>query len=234
MKIALFVPCYVNQFYPQVAIATYKLLQRQGFDVQYPPGQTCCGQPLANSGFEIHTKEAKTHFEKMFKSFDLVVSPSASCVLYVKQHHDYLGLIMELSEFLLAHGDKSKFSSHFPKKVGVLQSCHGLRGLGLGKPSELVMEKQSTVMELMSEVKGLELIQLNRSDDCCGFGGTFSIKEPDLSVKMGNDRLRDFIGNKTEVITGTDVSCLMHLDGIIRKRKLPLEVMHFSEILCQP
>jgi L-lactate dehydrogenase complex protein LldE len=234
MKVGLFIPCYVNQFYPQVAISTYKLLQKLGVDVHYPVDQTCCGQPLANSGFESSTKEAASHFEKTFKTYDLIVSPAASCVLFVKEHHGNPIRILELSEFLIRHAEIPKLEAVYPKKVGVLQSCHGLRGLMLGTPSELVAEKRSTIIEILSRVKGLELIDLDRTDDCCGFGGTFSVKEPDLSIKMGNDRIRDFIKNKAEVITGTDVSCLMHLEGMIRKNKYPLEVKHFSEILYQP
>jgi L-lactate dehydrogenase complex protein LldE len=234
MKVGLFIPCYINQFYPQVAISTYRLLQKLGMDVHYPVDQTCCGQPLANSGFEKNTKDAARHFEKTFKPYDLVVSPSASCVLFVKEHHGNPIQILELSEFLIKYGKISRLEATYPKKVGILQSCHGLRGLKLGTPSELVAEKRSTIIDILSKVKGLQLIELDRADDCCGFGGTFSVKEPELSIKMGNDRIQDLIKNKAEVITGTDVSCLMHLEGIVRKNKYPLEVKHFSEILFQP
>ena len=138
---------------------------------------------------------------------------------------------MELSEFLISHGELKQLNKPFPKKVGILQSCHGLRGLQLGNPSELMENRRSNLIELLQHVKDLELVELNRPDDCCGFGGTFSIKEADLSVKMGQDRLDDFIKSGAEVVTSTDISCLMHLEGIIMKRKLRLEVKHFAEIL---
>jgi len=235
MKIGLFIPCYINQYYPAVGIATYRLLGKLGFEVGYPMDQTCCGQPLANSGFERYTKEAMSHFTKIFEQYDVIVSPSGSCVLFVKEQQKLNDLpnqkIMELSQFLMENDLLDQITVTFPKKVGVLQSCHGLRGLQLGKSSELMEEGEPMITQLLSKVKDIELVEHDRKDDCCGFGGTFSVKEPKLSVKMGNDRLDDFSRNGAEVITGTDMSCLMHLEGIIKKRKLALEVMHFSEIL---
>ncbi len=235
MKIGLFIPCYINQFYPGVGIATYRLLRKLGFEVGYPMDQTCCGQPLANSGFERHTKDATNHFRKIFKQYQVIVSPSASCVLYVKQQQEFNHLpdqkIMELSQFLVEFDLLDQITVTFPKKVGVLQSCHGLRGLHLGKSSELMEGGEPMITQLLSKVKDIELVEPDRQDDCCGFGGTFSVKEPKLSVKMGRDRLDDFSRNGAEIITGTDMSCLMHLEGIIKKRKLALGVMHFSEIL---
>lgn len=235
MRIGLFVPCYINHYYPRTGISTYKLLRQLGFEVEYPTDQTCCGQPLANAGYERFTKDSQHHFEKLFDKFELVVAPSASCVLFVKEHAEYLKKgnhkIMELSEFLIAHGDLNKLNASYPKRVGVLQSCHGLRGLELGNPSELMENKRSKLVDILREIEDIKLVELDRADDCCGFGGTFSVKEAGLSVKMGKDRIDDFIANGAKVVTGTDVSCLMHLEGIIRKRKLRLEVKHFSEIL---
>ncbi len=206
--------------------------------MDYPIGQTCCGQPLANSGYERYTKEAIKHFEKLFNEFDLIVAPSASCVLFLKEHPQlhsaYKSKILELTEFIIEHGEPNKIDCSYAKKVGVLQSCHGLRGLQLGNPSELMNHQESKLFSLLSKVKGIQLVELDRPDDCCGFGGTFCVKESTLSAKMGKDRLEDFMKNGAEVITGTDVSCLMHLEGLIKKNSLPLEVKHISEILCQP
>lgn len=234
MKIGLFIPCYINQYYPKVGIATYKLLRSLDFEVEYPTEQTCCGQPLGNAGYERHVTDAKRHFTKTFERYDFVVAPSASCVYFVKEHHELhqhrKQEILELSEFLVKQQVLDKLEASFRKKVGVLQSCHGLRGLQLGRPSEIMENRSSKIIEILKKVKEIKIVELDRADDCCGFGGTFSINEADLSVKMGKDRLDDFIDNGAEVITGTDVSCLMHLDGIIKKRKLPLEVKHFSEI----
>ena len=224
MKVGLFIPCYINQYYPNVAIATYKLLKHLNLDVNYPLEQTCCGQPLANSGYERYTKDGIEHFIKIFKDFDVIISPSGSCTLFVKEHPLFNRnsdiRIMELSEFLIENKSMNQISVSYPRHVGVLQCCHGLRGLQLGKSSELMEIGESTIIRILAKVKDIKLVKPDRMDDCCGFGGTFSIKEPELSVKMGHDRISDFIKNGAEILTGTDVSCLMHLEGIIRKRKL--------------
>lgn len=237
MTVGLFIPCYVNQYYPQVGIATWKLLSTLGFDLHYPTEQTCCGQPLANTGYEHQGRFASKHFDDQFNSFDVIVAPSASCVLYLKEHaadkDSLTGKIYELSEFLVQSEVLDKIDTSFSKKVGLLKCCHGLRGLHLGKPSEFAGKDFSLMEQVLARVKNLEIVHPQRADDCCGFGGTFSIKEADLSVKMGKDRLQDFMENGAEVITGTDVSCLMHLEGIIKKRGYKLEVKHFSEILYQ-
>jgi L-lactate dehydrogenase complex protein LldE len=241
MLIGLFIPCYINQFYPQVAIATLELLEKQGLKVEYPLDQTCCGQPMANSGFEKSAIKTYNLFVKNFHRYDYIVAPSGSCVYHVKKHFDIIeqtkevikvrSNIFEISEFLVKILDKESFDSHFPHRVGLHQSCHGLRGLKLGKSSEIINEKFSITHKLLSNVNGIELVQLDREDECCGFGGTFAVAEEAVSVKMGIDRINDHIEHKAEVITGTDMSCLMHLEGIIRKRKLPIEVKHLVEIL---
>ncbi|MCG8310089.1 MAG: (Fe-S)-binding protein [Cytophagales bacterium] len=235
MKIGLFIPCYINQYYPRVGMATYRLLRNLGFKVEYPMGQTCCGQPLGNSGYERYATQGIDHFNGTFRDYDIIVAPSGSCVHFVKEHPGFDSgsgwEIMELSEFLIEMTALEKLKISFRKKVGVLQSCHGLRGLKLGKSSELMQRGASTIVRILKQVKDVRLVQLKRPDECCGFGGTFSVREAELSVKMGEDRLYDFINSGAEVITGTDVSCLMHLEGLILKRKLHLEVKHFSEIL---
>ena len=235
MKIGLFIPCYINQYYPNVGIATYKLLRQLGFEVEYPTEQTCCGQALGNAGYERFTVDAERHFRKTFEEYEVVVAPSASCVMFAREYKELVQYrkqeIFELSDFIVRKGLLTKLKASFPKKVGILQSCHGLRGLKLGSPSELLEEKVSTLSEILKSVKDISIVAPDRPDDCCGFGGTFSVVEPELSVKMGTDRIDDFIKSGAEVITGTDVSCLMHLEGIIKKRKLRLEAKHFAEIL---
>jgi L-lactate dehydrogenase complex protein LldE len=235
MTIGLFIPCFINQFYPKVGIATLKLLRSFGYDVRYPIDQTCCGQSLANSGYQKNTKKIDKHFDRVFDTYDTIVAPAGSCIYYIKTYsangNKYRARLFELSEFLIKQNLPDQITSSYPRKVGILNSCHGLRGLQLGKSTELAGDDHSTLTTLLSKVKDLKMIRLDRTDECCGFGGTFSIKEPELSVKMGRDRLNDFIKNGAEVITATDVSCLMHLDGIIRKDNYPLETRHFSEIL---
>lgn len=241
MTIGLFIPCYIDQFYPHVGIATLELLQKLGLDVHYPLKQTCCGQPLANSGAEKKAIKTYRNFVSNFSEYDYVVSPSGSCVYHVREHYNILEQTeevervrrntYELCEFLVDILGIDDLKIRFPHKVGIHQSCHGLRGLKLGKSSELIAENYSKVHHLLEKADGIEIIRLDREDECCGFGGTFSVFEPSVSVKMGQERIRDHETNGAEVITATDMSCLMHLEGIIRREKKNLRVMHIAEIL---
>ncbi|PSL34717.1 (Fe-S)-binding protein [Chitinophaga ginsengisoli] len=241
MKVGLFIPCYIDQFYPQVGIATLSLLEKLGCDVVYPPGQTCCGQPMANSGFEHLTHGCNELFVDHFKDVDYIVGPSGSCVLHIKDHLHVDGKeqvathirqhIYELAEFLTDILKVDHLKAKFPHKVGIHQSCHGQRGLGLAQMSELVAAPFSKPQQLLQMVEGLELIELKRTDECCGFGGTFCVFEEAVSVKMGKDRIADHVNNGAEYITGNDVSCLMHLEGILRRQKSNVKVLHIAEIL---
>jgi L-lactate dehydrogenase complex protein LldE len=241
MTIGLFIPCYVNQLYPQAAIATLELLQKLGVDVVYPTKQTCCGQPMANSGFEHLTQKCNDLFIENFSGFDYIVAPSASCVLHVKDHlHSQenegqaagvRSKIYELVEFLTDVLKVEKLDARFPHKVGVHHSCHGLRGLRLAQMSELNAAPFSKPDRLLNMVKDLELISLDRVDECCGFGGTFCIAEEAVSVKMGKDRVTDHMKNGAEYITSADLSCLMHLEGILHRHKSNIKVVHIAQIL---
>jgi L-lactate dehydrogenase complex protein LldE len=241
MRTGLFVPCFVDQFYPQVAIAALQFLEKTGCKVEYVRDQTCCGQPLANSGFEKESAGAARTFIRNFSEFDSIVSLSASCTHHVKHHFDFIAQdeevthvrrnIYELSEFISRKIDQELPEVYFPHRVGLHQSCHGLRGLRLASGSERVVNPFNTVADLLKKVKGLQLVDLARPDECCGFGGTFAVKEEAVSVMMGNDRLTDHINSGAEFITGADVSCLMHLDGLISRQRLDLRTVHFVEIL---
>jgi L-lactate dehydrogenase complex protein LldE len=236
MRVGLFIPCYIDQFYPQVGVATLELLEAFGCEVVYPPEQTCCGQPMANSGFEHLTKGCNDLFIKNFEPFDYVVSPSGSCVLHIKDHiHDPAGnipsKIFELVEFLTDVLKVRELNASFPYKVGLHQSCHGQRGLKLAQMSELMAPPFSKPEQLLSLVKGLELVELDRKDECCGFGGTFCVAEEAVSVKMGKDRVADHLHHGAEVITAADMSCLMHLEGILRRQQSKVQVKHIAEIL---
>jgi L-lactate dehydrogenase complex protein LldE len=241
MKVGLFIPCYVNQFYPQVAIATLQLLEKLGVEVVYPVQQTCCGQPMANSGFEHLTQDCNALFIKNFHSFDYIVTPSGSCALHVREHlhHDgheqeaaaIRGSVLELTEFLVDVLKVEDIPAVFPHKVGFHQSCHGQRGLRLSQMSELVAPPFSKPEKLLRMVKGLELVNLKRTDECCGFGGTFCVTEEAVSVKMGKDRVEDHIAHGATFITGGDMSCLMHLEGILQRQKSPVRIKHIAEIL---
>ena len=241
MKVGLFIPCYINQLYPKVGIATLELLEKLDVEVYYPTGQTCCGQPLGNSGYEEDAKGACQVFVENFKEYDYIVGPSGSCIHHIKEHFDILeqtdavinvrNNAYELCEFIVKILGKTNLGASFPHKVGLHKSCHGLRGLKLGSCSERMDDYYSTEEELLKEVKGLELMSLKRKDECCGFGGTFSVFEEAISVKMGKDRIQDHLDNGVEVITGADHSCLMHLDGLLNRNNQPLRVMHIAEIL---
>lgn len=241
MKVGLFIPCYINQLYPQVGVATLELLEKLGVDVYYPKGQTCCGQPLGNSGYEEDSKGACQVFVENFKEYDYIVGPSGSCIYHVKHHFDILeqtpavkkvrNNAYELCEFIVKILGRTDIGASFPYKVGLHKSCHGLRGLKLGSCSETMGAYYSTEEVLLNQVEGLELMSLKRKDECCGFGGTFAIFEEAISVKMGKDRIQDHLDSEVQVITGADHSCLMHLEGLINRNKQPLKVMHIAEIL---
>lgn len=239
MQVALFVPCYIDQFYPRVAIATLELLEKLGVKVHYPENQTCCGQPMANAGFEHMTQETSGLFMQNFNKFDYIVSPSGSCVLHIKHHLISRDAnsgaiktnIFELTEFLTDVIKVKSIAARFPHVVGLHQSCHGQRGLHLAQMSEIVGPPFSKPEYLLNMVDGLKLITLDRADECCGFGGTFCVTEEAVSVKMGVDRVRDHILHGAEVITGSDMSCLMHLEGILRREKSQVRVAHIAEIL---
>jgi len=241
MTVGLFIPCYVNQFYPSAAKATLELLQKLGVDVVYPSKQTCCGQPMANSGFEHLSQGCNDLFIENFSSFDYIVGPSASCVLHIKDHlHSDKNVekasvirsrIYELVEFLTDVLKVEKLDASFPHKVGLHHSCHGLRGLYLSQMSELNAAPFSKPKQLLNMVKGLEQISLDRQDECCGFGGTFCVSEEAVSVKMGKDRITDHSKNGAEYITSSDLSCLMHLEGILHRNNSKVKVVHIAEIL---
>ncbi|MBL0739689.1 (Fe-S)-binding protein [Chryseolinea lacunae] len=241
MKVAIFIPCYVDQFYPQVGIATLELLEKLGVSVFYPEKQTCCGQPMANSGFEHLATSCNDLFVENFSGYDYIVCPSGSCTLHIKDHlhasanepaaEKIRSTVMELTEFLTDVLHIKNLTAHFPHKVGLHQSCHGQRGLHLSQMSELVSPGFSKPQHLLNLVQGLELIPLDRTDECCGFGGTFCVAEEAVSVKMGKDRIADHLHHGAEYITGGDMSCLMHLEGILRRQRSTTKVIHIAEIL---
>ena len=241
MRVGLFIPCYVDQFYPNAAIATLQLLKKLGVDVVYPLNQTCCGQPMANSGFEHLTTGCEELFIENFADFDYIVSPSGSCTLHLKEHlhSDHApqtalairSKLYELTEFLTDVLQVENLNARFPYRVGMHQACHGQRGLRLSQMSELVAEPFSKPQSLLNMVKGIQMVELSRPDECCGFGGTFCVSEEAVSSKMGKDRIADHIEHGAEVITSTDMSCLMHLEGLLKRRGSKVKVMYIAEIL---
>ncbi|GMQ25023.1 (Fe-S)-binding protein [Algoriphagus sp. oki45] len=242
--IGLFIPCYVDQFYPNVAIATLELLEKLGCKVSYPLEQTCCGQPMANAGYERDTVGTSRHFLEIFGGFDYIVAPSGSCVLHVKEHFPPIpsmektqsevhNRIFELTEFLTDILKVDQLEGAFPHRVGYHASCHGQRGLRLASSSEMHISPFNKAKKLLENLKGLEWVELSRTDECCGFGGTFSVTEEALSIQMGKDRLEDHQEKQVEILTGGDMSCIMHLQGIASREGNAMKFMHVAEILNQ-
>lgn len=235
MKVGLFIPCYIDQFYPSAAIATLSLLEKHGLEVLYPSQQTCCGQPMANAGYACFGREVDALFLDNFKDCEAIVSPSGSCTLHAREHiikgQEGYPPIYELCEFLVDVLQVTAIEADFPYVVGLHESCHGLRGLRLGRASELMESDYSKPRMLLEKVEGLKLASLQRPDECCGFGGTFAIAEEAVSVSMGDDKIEDHINSGVEVITATDLSCLMHLEGLLKRRQSSMRIMHIAEIL---
>lgn len=249
MKIGLFIPCYVDALYPEVGVATYKLLKSLGLDVDYPEKQTCCGQPMGNAGFQDKAEHLVKNYDELFKPYDYVVAPSASCAAYVRFFHP--GIVkheceaakktMDIVEFL--HDVlkvKALPGASFPHKVSLHNSCHGVRELGLSSPTERSVSRFNKIKDLLQLVKGIEILEPERSDECCGFGGMFAVEEPDVSARMGKDKLARHIATGAEYITGPDSSCLMHMQGLVKKSKndfmsqagKPIEFIHVVQILA--
>ncbi len=241
--VGLFIPCYVDQLYPRVGMATVELLEERGYRVEFPTGQTCCGQPMANTGCTAEARPLAERFLELFGKYEYVVAPSGSCVAMVRCHYDeYLAgrpgfeelkaKTFELTEFLVDVAKVDRFSRRFPHRVGLHQSCHGLRELRLGSSSERMVAHYSKAEKLLRMLDGVQLVPLARADECCGFGGTFAVAEEAVSCMMGDDRIHDHESAGAEVITAGDMSCLMHLEGLIRRQHKPLRVMHLAEILA--
>ncbi|HET6923507.1 MAG TPA: (Fe-S)-binding protein, partial [Anaeromyxobacteraceae bacterium] len=227
---------------PEVGLAALRVLRRTGARVEFPREQTCCGQPMANAGCAAEARPLAERFLRLFDRFDQVVAPSGSCVSMVRHHfRELLGertdlekvasRTFELCEWLVDVARVARVEGEFRRKVGLHRSCHGLRELRLGKSSETVGAPFDKVRQLLAPLEGIELVDLARPDECCGFGGTFAVAEEAVSCLMGRDRLADHQKAGAEVITGVDMSCLMHLDGLARREERRIEVMHVARIL---
>lgn len=242
MKIGLFVPCYVDALYPEVGVSTYKLLKSLGLDVDYPERQTCCGQPMGNAGFEHMARPLAQKFDDLFRGFDYVVAPSASCAAYVRVFHPGLisgtnvqceaaGKTVDLVEFLHDVLKVDFLPASFPHKVSVHNSCHGVRELGLSSPSERNIPRFNKIIDLLRLVEGIEVVEPERPDECCGFGGMFAVEEQAVSRRMGIDKVKRHIATGAEYVTGPDSSCLMHMQGVAQKQGLSIKFIHVAEIL---
>ncbi len=242
-KIGLFIPCYVDQMFPEVGLATWRVLRGLNLDVEFPQAQTCCGQPMANSGSAEAARPLAERFLDIFGKYDHVVTPSGSCASMVRNHYDQWlegkpgfnklrKTTYELCEYLVDVAGVTKVDGEYARKVGLHMSCHGLRELRLARSSERMDQPFNKVRFLISQLRGIELVDLARPDECCGFGGLFSIGEEAISCMMGRDRIADHQRAGAQVIAGFDMSCLMHLGGLIARDKNPVQVQHVAEMLA--
>ena len=242
MKIGLFIPCYVDALYPEVGVSTFKLLKSLRLDVEYPERQTCCGQPMGNAGFEKLSVPLAKKYDQLFDGYDYVVAPSASCAAYVRCFHPEMlrkeghaceapGKTMDLVEFLHDVLKVESLPSHFPHKVSVHNSCHGVRELGLSSPSERNIPRFNKIIDLLTLVEGITVVEPERPDECCGFGGMFAVEEKAVSAQMGLDKVKRHMATGAEYITGPDSSCLMHMEGIAKRQGLDIKFIHVAQIL---
>ena len=240
MRVALFITCYNDLLFPEVGRAVVRVLRRLGHEVEFPAEQTCCGQMHFNSGYQQACIPLVQRFVRAFDGYDAIVTPSGSCASMVRHHHPLVaglsgagaGLagrvaevsprVLELSEFLVDTLGVTDVGARFPHTVAFHPTCHATRLLGVGdRPTRL-----------LAAVEGLTLVDLPRSAACCGFGGTFAVKNSDTSVAMGLDKVDDVLGSGAEVLTAGDTSCLMHIGGLLSRRRSPVRVMHLAEILA--
>lgn len=243
MKIGLFIPCYIDAVYPEVGIATLELLEKLGVEVEFPLDQTCCGQPMTNEGDFESAKAAEQLFVKNFKDFDYIVGPAGSCVKQIRVHYDNLEQTddvkhvrertYELVEFLHDVIKVESFPSiKFPHKVALHNSCSSIRGLGIAKPSEILDKPFNKSADLLNKIEGLEIVPLNRPDECCGFGGTFCVTDEAVSAKMGLDKVSDYVSSGAEYIVSPDMSCLMHQQAIAHKNGIThIPFLHIAQVL---
>lgn len=253
MNTGLFIPCYVDAVFPEVGMATYRLLRHLGIDVVYPQGQTCCGQPMANAGFERQAIPLAKKFETLFQGFDYVVAPSVSCTAFIRLNYPRLlghecivghasqrddsatatsQKVIDVVEFLHDVVKVDRPLGSFPHKVSLHNSCHGVRELGLSSPSEQHVAKFNKIRDLLQLVDGIEVVEPERPDECCGFGGMFSVEETAVSAQMGRDKVERHIATGAEYVTGPDCSCLMHMAGVAKKQGLGIKFKHVVEILA--
>lgn len=236
MNVNIFIPCFVDQLYPETAFNMVKVLEKAGCNVSYNANQTCCGQPAFNAGFWEESKAVCSKFIDDFKDAEIVVAPSASCVGFVRNYYGKLfedtsqnrlvqklgPKIFEFSEFMVTVLKKDKFDAKLEGKATYHDSCAGLR--------ECKIKQEPR--QLLNNVKGLEIVEMNDVETCCGFGGTFSVKFGSISVAMADQKVNHALATGAEYLISTDVSCLMHLEGYIRKKGYNLKTMHIADVLA--
>ncbi|MFC2118518.1 (Fe-S)-binding protein [Bacteroidota bacterium] len=236
MTVDLFIPCFIDQLYPETGFNTIKILEKLDIEVQYNPEQTCCGQPTFNSGYWNESRELAYKFCNDFPNDRPVISPSASCIAFVKNYYpellkDTIFLtdlkrlqqnMFELSDFLVNNIKVTDLGSKFEGTITFHDSCSALREYGIKNEPRKLLEK----------VKGLKIIEMNESDTCCGFGGTFSVKNEAISTAMAQQKVENAIESGAEYIVSTEASCILHMEAYIKKHKSPIKIKHLADILA--
>ncbi len=223
VRIALFVTCLTDTLFPSVGRATVEVLERLGHEVVFPREQTCCGQMHRNSGHASEARILEQRFASVFDEFDVVVTPSGSCAAHVRTHGGAAGLrTWELSQLLFHHLGVTDVGARFPRTVAYHPTCHSLRLLRVGEAPE----------RLLASVAGLELVELTDADECCGFGGTFAVKNADVSAAILEAKVDRIEESGAAVVCACDASCLMQIGGALERRRSPVETMHLAEVLA--
>lgn len=222
MRISLFVTCFNDTLFPGTGRATVRLLERLGCEVDFPLDQTCCGQMHLNSGFDREGRALVERFGRVFGDADVVVTPSASCAGMVRTHLVDGPPVLELSEFLVDRLEVEDVGAYFPHRVTLHPTCHSLRELRVG----------DRPLRLLRAVDGIELVDLSQADECCGFGGTFAVKNADTSAAMLADKVASVIETRAEVVCAADNSCLMHIGGGLSRGRTGVRTVHLAEILA--
>lgn len=236
MNVQIFIPCFVDQLFPDTAFNMIRVLEKAGCTVNYNDNQTCCGQPAFNAGFWDESKAVCTKFLKDFSGSDYIVAPSASCVGFVRNyynklfensslHHEVADIgkrLFEFSEFLVKVLQIEKFGAELQGKATYHDSCAGLRECKI----------KTEPRQLLSHVKGLEIVEMNDVETCCGFGGTFAVKFEAISIGMGEQKVENALATGAQYLISTDLSCLMHLQGYITHKEYNLKTMHLADVLA--
>jgi L-lactate dehydrogenase complex protein LldE len=223
VRVALFITCFNDTLFPQTGRAVVTLLERLGCEVDFPEAQTCCGQMHVNTGYQKRGLALARRLERVFADAEVVVSPSASCVAYLRGNGAGLdGRLVELTEFLVDRLGVEDVGATFPHRVTLHPTCHSVRLMGIGDRPQRLLER----------VRGIDLVELEEAAVCCGFGGTFSVKNADTSMAMLSDKLSHLLNSGAEICTAADNSCLLHIGGALRHQRSRVRVMHLAEILA--
>lgn len=236
-QVQIFIPCFVDQLYPETGMNMVRILEKLGCTVHYNPKQTCCGQPAYNAGYWDDAKKVATKFLHDFDQDFYIVGPSGSCTGYARNAFEHLfadsseaplarqvrGYLYEFTEFLTEVLQVSDLGAVFPAKATYHDACGALRECGI----------KSGPRKLLQQVQGLELTEMKECETCCGFGGTFAIKYEPISVAMAQTKVQSALETGAEYIISTDVSCMMHLQGYIDKQQLPIKTIHIADVLAQ-